>query len=384
MLKVEQRRWNDSSGWSGPIGNKLESIPQLVLVFGGSSLISLPKTAEDVKALYPNSHIIFCSTAGEILGTNVSDNSLILTAVFFEKTSLQFSQTNISKSDESYEAGIKLATQLPSEGLVHAMVFSDGLRVNGTALVKGIYKNLSAKVSVTGGLVGDGSDFKHTYVGLDGVAEEGKIVLIGFYGQSLSVGYGSMGGWDTFGPERVITKSKDNVLYELDGKPALSLYKTYLGELASGLPSTGLLFPLNLRESNDAEKKNEVVRTLLAVNEQEQSMTFAGDMPQGAYAKLMKANFERLIDGASGAADLSSQTMDNQKPELAILISCIGRKLVLKERIEEETEAVKSILGEQAAMTGFYSYGEICPTGVTEKQCRLHNQTMTITTFKEK
>ena len=215
------------------------------------------------------------------------------------------------------------------------------------------------------------------------MGKERNIVLVGFYSQSLQVGYGSMGGWDPFGPERIITKSKGNVLFELDGKSALALYKEYLGEKASGLPGTGLLFPLNIRLKDDIEKKNEMVRTLLAVDEKAQSMTFAGDMPEGAYAKLMKANFERLVDGASGAASLTKGSLGTDSPELAILISCIGRKLVLKERIEEETEAVRSVLGDLAAMIGFYSYGEICPTAPTEKQCRLHNQTMTITTFKE-
>lgn len=382
MLKAEQRR-REESGWSEPIGQKLDSAPQLVFVFGGSALVSDPKIFDELKTLYPTSHILLCSTAGEILNTTVTDNSLVATAVYFENTSLQFNETDITHPDQSYETGIKLASRLPSENLVHAMVFSDGLHVNGTALVKGLIEQLPTHVSVTGGLVGDGSDFKHTYVGLDNVAQEGKIVLAGFYGTSLKVGYGSMGGWDPFGPERVITKSKNNVLFELDGKPALALYKQYLGDLAEGLPSTGLLFPLNIRQPEDTEKKNEVVRTLLAVDEKEQSMTFAGDMPQGALAKLMKANFERLVNGASEAASLSFESLKNQKPQLALLISCVGRKLVLKERIEEETESVRSILGDQAVMTGFYSYGEICPTAPTEKQCRLHNQTMTITTFIE-
>ncbi len=382
-MKAEQRRWEQSSGWSEPLIAKLEEIPQLVFVFGGSSLISTVPIFDQLKQLYPKSHILLCSTAGEILNTSVTDNSVVATAVYFSKTSLQFSQTEIPQAEDSFEAGKNLAKQLSTQNLVHAMVFSDGLHVNGTALVKGLTEILPGTVSVTGGLVGDGSDFKHTYVGLDEVAKEKNIILIGFYSQSLKVGYGSMGGWDPFGPERVITKSKDNVLLELDGKPALALYKEYLGEQASGLPGTGLLFPLNIRLKDDIEKKNEVVRTLLAVDEAAQSMTFAGDMPQGAYAKLMKANFERLVDGASGAASLTKDSLDTDKPELAILISCIGRKLVLKERIEEETEAVRSVLGDQAVMTGFYSYGEICPTAPTEKQCRLHNQTMTITTFKE-
>lgn len=382
-MKAEQRRWSQQAGWSEPLENKLAEVPQLVLVFGGSSLVSTPTVFDSLKQLYSKSHILLCSTAGEILNTSVTDNSVVATAVYFEKTSLQFGQVEISTSEESYDVSKKLAQQLPTQDLVHAMVFSDGLHVNGTALVKGLAEILPSLVSITGGLVGDGSDFKHTYVGLDEVAKEKNIILIGFYSQSLKVGYGSMGGWDSFGPERVITKSKDNVVFELDGKPALALYKEYLGEKASGLPSTGLLFPLNIRLSDDVEKRNEVVRTLLSVDEDAQSMTFAGDMPQGAYAKLMKANFERLVDGASGAAKLTKNGLSTDKPELAILISCIGRKLVLKERIEEETEAVRSILGPQAIMTGFYSYGEICPTAPTEKQCHLHNQTMTITTFKE-
>lgn len=382
-MKTEQRKWTPQTNWTNQGPGSLTGPPQLVLVFGGSSLVSDSKYFEVIKSFYPNSHLLLCSTAGEIMDTTVSDNSLVITAILFEKTSLNFAQTSITKTENSLKAGEDLASQLPKENLVHVMVFSDGLKVNGTALVKGLRSKLSASVSVTGGLVGDGSDFKHTYVGLDKTAEEGKIVVIGFYGDSLKIGYGSLGGWNTFGPERLITKSKDNVLYELDGKPALELYKEYLGDQAQGLPGTGLLFPLSLRLKSDDGKENEIVRTLLAVDEKDQSMTFAGDMPEGVYAKLMKANFERLIDGASDAAKMSIQSSASSHPELAILISCIGRKLVLKERTEEEIEAVREVVGERAAITGFYSYGEICPTAPTEKQCQLHNQTMTITVFAE-
>ncbi|HYC79758.1 MAG TPA: FIST C-terminal domain-containing protein, partial [Candidatus Binatia bacterium] len=261
------------------------------------------------------------------------------------------------------------------------MVFSDGLRVNGTALVRGLNEKLPPNVSVTGGLVGDGAGFKKTVLGLNETPQEGRIILIGFYGNSLKIGYGSLGGWDAFGVERIITRSKGNVLYELDGQPALKLYKDYLGSKAQGLPSTGLLFPLRLRPKDS--KDTEVVRTILGIDEKDQSMTFAGDMPEGATVALMKANFERLIDGASGAGNMSIEQLGKQEPELAILISCIGRKLVLKERVDEEIDAVRSAIGHGAATTGFYSYGELCPTAASEKQCQLHNQTMTITTFRE-
>jgi hypothetical protein len=382
-MKTEQKIWTASEGWKMIGTGALSDKPQIVLAFGQRQLVEDPARFQELKGFYPDAHIILCSTAGEIIDTQVHDGSLVVTAVQFEQTTLQFVSGRIEDAERSLETGQNLAERLPKEGLVHAMVFSDGLHVNGTALVKGLNEKLPAGVSVTGGLVGDGADFKKTAVGFDAAGAEKNVILVGFYGDRLKIGYGSLGGWDTFGVERTITKSKGNVLYELDGKPALELYKTYLGDQAKGLPSTGLLFPLRLRVEGGAADTAEVVRTILGVNEADQSMTFAGDMPEGGRVALMKANFERLIDGASGAGNMSIGPLGGGSAKLAILISCIGRKLVLKERTEEEVEAVRAAIGATAAMIGFYSYGELCPTAATEKQCRLHNQTMTITTFDE-
>lgn len=381
-MKIGQKLWTKKKGWEDILTATFAIPPQLVFAFGSRALVEDKKYFEDIRAFYPESHIIECSTAGEIIGSHVHDDSIAVTAILFEKTELHVVEADINTVEESLSIGKRLADALPKKNLMHAMVFSDGLHVNGTALVKGLNDNLPSNVSVTGGLVGDGSQFQKTVVGLDHVAEEKKVVLVGFSDTTmLTIGYGSLGGWDAFGVERVITKSKGNVLYELDGKPALQLYKTYLGDKAKGLPSTGLLFPLRMRMDDNPE--TEVVRTILGVNEADQSMTFAGDMPVGASVALMKANFERLIDGASKAGSMSIEPLGAHVPDLAILISCVGRKLVLKERTEDEIEAVRSAIGQQSVITGFYSYGELCPTASEEKQCRLHNQTMTITTFKE-
>jgi hypothetical protein len=379
-MHIEQKLWTQKDGWVLK-SDALQQKPQIVFVFGGRAQVEKAEHLTSLQEMYPEAKILMCSTSGEILGTRVYDDSLSVTAVSFEKTEIKVVETTIVHSKESAQKGIDLASSLPQEGLAHVMVFSDGLTVNGTALVDGLGSALPKHVSVTGGLVGDGADFKHTVVGVNEAPKEKNIVLIGFYGTSLSIGYGSLGGWDTFGPDRTITRSKDNVLYELDGMPALDLYKEYLGELASELPGSGLLFPMRLNYQTSGGQV-EVVRTLLAVDEEEKSMTFAGDMPEGVEATLMKANFDRLIDGAYGAAKMTTENSSDE-PDLAILISCVGRKLVLKSRVEEETEAVQAVLGENVKMAGFYSYGEICPVAATQKQCRLHNQTMTITTFKE-
>jgi hypothetical protein len=286
---------------------------------------------------------------------------------------------SVRDASDSFHAGEHLARSLDRNGLVHVVVLSDGLRVNGSELVDGLKKFLPENVTVTGGLSGDGERFRETLVLWDDAPQANSVVTIGFYGQRLKVAYASLGGWDPFGPERLITRSKGNVLYGLDGKSALELYKQYLGEHAKGLPATGLLFPLSLRMR---EGGHSVVRTILSTSEEEQSMTFAGDVPVGAYARLMKANFDRLIDGATEAARTTHRVMMGRSPDLALLISCVGRKMVLKQRIEEEVEGVREALGEHTALTGFYSYGEISPF-TPGARCELHNQTMTITAFSE-
>jgi hypothetical protein len=244
--------------------------------------------------------------------------------------------------------------------------------------VRGLMKHLPEGVAVTGGLAGDGARFGTTLVFKHGDPQQRVISAVGLYGSRLKVGFGSLGGWDPFGPERLVTRSKGNVLFELDGRPALGLYKQYLDEHAKGLPATGLLFPLSVQAKPG---DTALVRTILAVDEQQQSMTFAGDVPEGARARLTKANIDRLVEGAVGAAKVSCPE-GAVAPELALLISCVGRKLVLKQRIEDEVEGVRDVLGAQAAMAGFYSYGEIAPFSFGERS-ELHNQTMTITTFAE-
>lgn len=352
----------------------------LVLVFGsGRRLAATP--FETLRRLFPQAVIAGCSTAGEILGTRVTDDGLTLTAVRFAATRVRLARVSVEESSASRAAGLALAGELSGDDLAHVLVLSDGLHVNGTDLVDGLRAGLPERVAVTGGLSGDGADFKRTLVIADAPAAERTIAAIGFYGDALRVGYGSLGGWDPFGPDRRITRAAGNVLYELDGQSALALYKRYLGEHAAGLPATGLLFPLELHEQAGSRSPG-LVRTILSVDEATQSMTFAGDMPQGLYARLMKANFDRLIEGASGAAQATRGSLGGVQPKLALLISCVGRKLVLQQRVEEEVESVRDVLGEGTALTGFYSYGEISPS-VPLAKCELHNQTMTITTFAE-
>jgi len=212
---------------------------------------------------------------------------------------------------------------------------------------------------------------------------KGNIVAVGFYGDRLEVGFGSSGGWVPFGPLRRVTRSQANVLYELDGHSALELYKKYLGDQAEGLPGAALRFPLSIT----TEKGRHLVRTILSIDETHQSMIFAGDIPHDARVRFMRASYEDLVDGAAQAAEESLRTNGGtngglQDADLAICIRCVGRKIVLGQHTEEETEIVRETLGDRPAITGFYSYGELAPMEAS-RWCELHNQTMTITLMKE-
>jgi hypothetical protein len=379
-MKTAQRRWNRQSGWQDQAGCDADKTAQLVLVFGTRDLLTGGEVVGDLKRDYPSAAIIGCSTSGHILGESVLEDSVVATAVRFDRTKVEVADTVLSSAKDSFGAGERLASQLcHTKGLKHVFVLSEGLQVNGSELVKGLASKLPASVAVTGGLSGDDSLFEHTLVLLGSDASPNRVVAVGLYGESLRVGYASQGGWDSFGPERVVTKSNGNVLYELDGSSALAMYKQYLGKHAAGLPATGLRFPLAVRETNVGTP---IVRTILGINEQEQSLTFAGDIPEGVHARLMRTNMERLIDGAANAARNSVLSLNGSAPELAILISCVGRRLVMQQRTEEEVEVVREAVGAAAAMTGFYSYGEICPF-TRLGRCELHNQTMTITVMAE-
>lgn len=369
--------WMPQSGFDPPVA-ALQPGVDLVLLFASGDLAGQWDAPLRVIAqCCPQAVIVGCSSAGEIINQNVHDACMVGVAVSFEHTQLHVARVALDERGTAVAAA-ELAMQIRRAGLRYVLLLSDGLAVNGSELAASFRKHLDdERVLVTGGLAADGARFEKTHVFDGAEAYRDAIVAVGFSGERLRIGHGSLGGWDAFGPTRTVTRSDGNILYELDGQVALELYKQYLGGYAKDLPASGLLFPLSI--ATDCGE-GELVRTLLAIDEATQSMTFAGTIPAGSKARLMRANFDRLVDGASGAAEQTLR-MAPDPPELALLISCVGRKMVLRERVEEEAEAVRDVLGDVPQLIGFYSYGELSP--VANCGCELHNQTMTITTFSE-
>lgn len=378
-MKIEQSSYGSEQGWHHPVSDFPAREAGLVFVMGSRELLKMSQHFHYIQQRYPRARIVGCSTSGEIMGKVVTNDRIVCTAVWFENTSIEIASAEINSANDSFEVGAQLVDRLMRIDLVHVMVFSEGININGSELTRGLNSRLTDKIAVTGGLAGDQELFTETVLIDNAPGRKNLVIAVGFYGRHLRVGYGSMGGWDSFGIDRRITRSEANILYELDDQPALALYKHYLGSYSVKLPSSALLFPLNLVQHDN---ETSLVRTVVSVSEEDGSMVFAGDLPQGDSVRLMKTNSNKLIGGARDAAKMSAEGL-RSTPELAILISCVGRKMVLRQRVGEEVETVRQVVGENTAITGFYSYGEICPVKPFDNHCELHNQTMTITVFKE-
>jgi hypothetical protein len=375
-MQIEQLSFEPGQGWRTRAGHLGTRRPDLVFVFGGRHLLESGAGMDDLRRRFHGARLVMASTSGELIGTEVTEDTLAATAIAFDKTRVACASTRVSEATGSYDAGKRLAQELSRHDLAHVFVVSDGAVVNGTELARGFNEHLPPGALLTGGLAGDGTRFERTVVGLDGNPAPGCVVAVGFYGHALQVKFGSAGGWEAFGPSREVTKSSGNTLHELDGQSALTLYKRYLGDQAQELPGAALRFPL-LVKSTAADQS--VVRTILSIDEAAESMTFAGDIPMGSRVRFMRASYEDLIDGAAAAAE---QLRSDVAPELVVCVSCVGRRIVLGQRTEEETESVRAVIGTSPVLAGFYSYGELAPAN-SAVACQLHNQTMTLTSLSE-
>ncbi len=378
-MKAETLSWTSDVGWSEP--RHIATSAQLAIYFGARETIACGNRFIELREMFPAAAIVGCSTGGQIFAGDVNDELVAAIIFQFEKTEIAAIDEEITDRHASLAAGSRIGARLRRPDLKGVFILADGIHLNGSDLVAGVLSSIGPGVTVTGGLAGDGTRFQETVVGVDAIPRSKRVAAIGFYGSAISIGHGSAGGWNEFGPKRKISRSAGNVLFTLDEEPALDLYERYLGDEAEGLPGTALLYPLLI--TDPARPRHSVVRTVLGVDRQEHSMIFAGNVPQGWSAQLMRGHFDDLAEGAAAAARQASTVRRPPGTDAAaILVSCIGRRILMGQSVVDEIAAVEASLGEDVHQIGFYSYGEISPHAASGV-CELHNQTMTVTTIAE-
>lgn len=337
-----------------------------------------PNIISDVRSQFPNSSVVTQTTCGNIKNNATITDEPIANLIHFEKSSFKPIKYSINIEDDLFLLGKKIVNDLASDDLKHILILSVGNDFNTSAIIDGVNEALENQnnITISGGIAGDDNRFEKTLVGLNDVVDDHCVVGIGLYGEHLNVKTSSIGGWKAFGPKRLVTKSNQNVLFEIDYQPAVDLYKKYLGEeYANQLPEAALLFPLELsRKDEDVS----LVRTIISLDDDNNSMTFAGDIPEGSSIRLMRTNTDEIILAAGRSID----KVYSDDIEAVFIVSCAGRRWILNSRTDEELDEIKDRLPEETPIFGFYSYGEISMYGVTT--CEVFNQTMTITALSEK
>ena len=373
-MKINNLAFKDKE-WEILDGQKLlKDSVDIVFVFGHIDILKKYNHTQLLKNMYPDAHIIGCSTAGNILDATVDEYEVVASAVSFEKGYIKVFSTQLSENKIT-ENTSALINPIDKEDLKHLFVLAPGL-INGSDVVNSI--KLDKNITVSGALSGDEYKFEDTYLFTDKYTGDDLLIVVGFYGEAIYTSVGCDTGWDEFGATRIVTKSKGNIIYEIDHKPAIELYKKYLGDKINDLPNSALRFPLSIKDNVD--DINEVILVMMGMN-LDGSLIYGGDIKEGSTVKLMKTNVSNLLDGASLSAKGIKE--HNKKASLSIAISCAARRSVLKQYCTEEVAVTKDILPLNTNIIGFYSYGEIAPFSNQLSKPLLHNQTMTITTIYE-
>jgi hypothetical protein len=375
-MNTKQYHFSDNQ-WLDCLSPKPDNLANLVWVISAKSLVHINDISYKVLSnIYPNAHIVISTSAGEIYSDLVYEHSICVNVITFDKATIRTVSKTIDRHNQE-DIAQQLTQELLADDLQFVFILSDGLITNGHALLAGVNKVLPKNVHASGGMSGDDGLFKETLIGLNQAPKPNQLVIIGFYGKTLKVSSSAESGKNPFGKKRKITQSKENIIYTIDNEPALELYKRYLGDLSKDLPASGLSYPLQVQ---DKDNNRWLIRSLLDVDWQNGSITLAGNVPANSELYLMHANNQNLVEGASTAIKRCIESFNDQ-PQLAIVVSCVGRKNAMKKWIEDELTPIRNEIGD-TQMIGFYSYGEFA-SHQTHQECQLFNETLCVTILKE-
>lgn len=320
--------------------------------------------------------LVGCTTDGEISSDGFSIRSAVLGGMVSDRIRFEVASASGLKAG-SEAAGRRLGMQLPSNAR-HVQLFSDGLTGNGCALLRGMHSVFGPRVAVSGGTAGDARKFKQTWQFIGKKVVTDSAVGVAFTGD-FKVGTGVRSGWFPAGAPKKVTRASGNVVYELDGQPALAVYRQYLRGLANQLPAVGVQFPFGIVDEMLSLGEDPILRAPMTVNDADGSVTFAGEIPQGSTIVLTtggsKAN---LLDASADAAQKAVADMRGTSPGMIFFYSCMARKILLGTQTGEEADRICRTVGSGTPIIGFYTYGEFCPS-VGGTECKLHNETATVT-----
>ncbi len=356
--------------------DELGEQPHIVIMFASAHYDHEKLLAGVWSRLDASAKLVGCSSYAEINSREALSKSVTMMGMCLKGLEVQTYGQLINGDSRDFGRG--LAREAKEFGASLLMVFPDGMRVNGTQFLLGLQDVLGTQFPIVGGIAADAGDFAKTweYHGRDVLT--GGAAVLAFKGP-IELVTAARSGWMAVGATRKATKVEaGNVLLEIDSRPALDLYKEYLGNRVGEMPGVSVDFPVGVVDGLPGTLRAPgddilVLRALKGVDEERRAIIFGGDLPQDAFIRMTRATKEDVIDGANRAGDQVLQAMPN--PAIALVFNCMARKVVLGPRYKQELESTFAKLGSKLPKIGFYTFGELSPVQGTTMH---HDETFTI------
>ena len=336
----------------------------LVQVFTGlNDDLHIRRVQKELKACFPTAPVIGTTTGGEVFNGGIVDHSTVISVAVFER-----SRVRVSFSDEkdSLKLGRQLAEGLKDRDQKVMIAFADGLGSNGDRILRGLHE-VSPEVPVAGGLAGDMFTFTGTYTFTQDFLSKTGGVCACIYTDRIHINTLYNLAWIPIGKEMTITKAEGNRIYEIEGRPAVEIYKEYLGKDAETLlPHIAIEFPLVFERDGKL-----VARACLGIDD-DGAMVYEGDINEGERVRFSIWDTGEMLDGAGTAL----KVIRGVPVEGIFVYTCAARKYLMGKEVEVETKYLQSV----APTVGFLTYGEFFTDRGTKS---FFNYTITLITLSE-
>ncbi len=346
--------------------------PQAGILFAGidhdHSLI-----LNGLNTVYPEIELIGCTTDGELSSVHAYTEDSI-TLMLFSSDELEF-KTGVA-DEISKDTAFRIKDAAESVKLEFeqdptlCITTPSGLTASGDIMLEGFRQSLGEGFPIFGGTAGDKLNLKCTYQFHKNkvFTDAAPFILIG---GPLLYSFGVESGWIPIGKKAIVSKSDNNMVYRIDTDTAFDYYKHHLGENI-GLKDFAIIgdYPLAIFEE---DQKSFYLRAPFIINEENGSLTFVGNVPQGSTVQITHSTRDKIVEATKTSVKSSVTAYPGKMPSAALCFSCASRKLVLGTRVEEEYDAFTAYFPD-LPVAGFYTYGEIGPLG-RDKPARFHNDT---------
>lgn len=340
-----------------------------------------------------NTPIIGCSGAAVISNQGVFKHGLVVMllslspGIYFNAAYIKDIKMRTSLT-AGRELGEKLLYGFKDARRALSIILSDGLISEGSNLIYGLQERLGKSFPLVGASASDNLRFLKTYLYFNQeVFSDGACGIL--WGGKLNFALGIKHGWKPLGKPRYVTKSRGNIVYEIDGANAAKIYEEYLAcdltKLKREQKYISIFYPIGIYLSGEEEY---LLRNILSI-ENDGSLIFQGDVPQDSLIRLMIGTKESCLQATQQAVDeakkglLSIPMVDYKKrgaKNFVLVFDSISRYILLKEDANKELRIIKEGLGKDTPIIGIYTYGEQAPLRSVsyQGQAYFHNQTITI------